>query len=206
MRRLNPAVIDPAILAELQANPPARGWKSRTNNVLIFKRRITEDMVVNQSRRCAYCGMRLLGEEHHRDHIAPVEHHQQFTFEVRNLVLACYFCNSECKWRTDTVANVAQDYAQCVFTIVHPILDEPTEHLRYIGHRLKVLVQAVDGSAKGQTTIDMFDLASPDRCKMRTKDLWLDSDLEHLHGKWKHLFEQVIFAPLPQRVVMRLRP
>lgn len=211
MKRIVAALVNKADVVALQRYLPARQsrmWGNTSGIPRRFKDELTTDLLPKQSHRCAYCCSRLLGAEPHRDHIAPkgINLDPEFTFEVRNLVLACYYCNSERKGETDTIAVKAPQYELCQFEIVHPILDEPTEHLRYIGHRLKVLVQAVDGSQKGQRTIDLFDLASPDRCKMRTKDLWFDRDLEHLHGKWKHLFEQLIFAPLPQQLVMKLRP
>lgn len=210
MKRIAAAVVGQADVNALQAYSPARQskmWENTTGRPRRFKDELTTDLLQKQSRRCAYCCDRLKGEQPHRDHIAPkgINLHPEFTFEVRNLVLACYYCNSERKGEIDTVSVKSPQYADCQFTIVHPILDDPAEHLQFVGHREDILIQAVNGSVKGQATIVLFDLASADRSKQRVKDALVDQDVGYLQGRWKRLFEQVAFSPLPRQTALKLR-
>jgi uncharacterized protein (TIGR02646 family) len=210
MKKITAAVVNQADANVLQAYPPARQsgmWGNTTGRPRRFKDELTTDLLQKQSHRCAYCCSRLMGEQPHRDHIAPkgLNLHPEFTFEVRNLVLACYYCNSERKGETDTVAVKKPQYADCQFTIVHPILDDPEGHVKFVGHRGDILIQAVNGSVKGQTTIDLFDLASANQSKARAKDALFDQDVGHLQGRWKRLLEQVAFSPLPRQKVLKFR-
>jgi uncharacterized protein (TIGR02646 family) len=210
MRRITAAVVNQADVAAPQAYNAARQsqmWENTGGRPRRFKDELTTDLLPKQSHRCAYCCNRLMGSQPHRDHVAPkgLALHPEFTFEVRNLVLACYYCNSERKRETDTIAVKVPQYELCQFTIVHPILDNPDDHLQFVGHRGDILIQAVNGSAKGQTTIDLFDLASANQSKARAKDALFDADVAHLQGRWKRLLEQVAFAPLPRHQILKFR-
>jgi uncharacterized protein (TIGR02646 family) len=199
MKRLSPANIDAEVLAMLHANPAekqAQMWKYTNGDPRKFKDQITSHLTTNQSRRCAYCGLRLLGAKHHRDHIAPKESHPEFTFVSANLVLACYHCNTDRKDTQDTVSAKNAEYSNCLFTIVHPYFDEPTQHFEFVGATEKILIQVVNGSAKGTETIRMFDLASPEMSKQRAKDALIDTDLEHLPGNWQEGFLQATIVRL----------
>lgn len=210
MKKITAAVVNQADVVALQAYLPSRQsgmWENSGGRPRRFKDELTADLLQKQSYRCAYCCNRLMGVQPHRDHIAPkgINLHPEFTFEVRNLVLACYYCNSERKRETDTVAVKRPQYPACQFTIVHPILDDPEEHLRFVGHRGDILIQALNGSVKGQTTIDLFDLASANQSKARAKDALFDQDVGHLQGRWKLLLEQVAFSPFPRYKVLKFR-
>lgn len=188
MRKLTPAVIDAALLARLYAKTPelqSKSWEYTAGYSRTFKDELTRQLVVNQSRRCAYCGSRLLGTKHHRDHIAPKEVHPEFTFYPSNLVLACYHCNTDCKGATDTVNMKQATYDKCGFVIIHPYFDEPSEHIEYVGGIDEILIQVVNGSLKGHATIAMFRLDSTDMTSQRAKDALFDKDLEHLPGQWR---------------------
>jgi uncharacterized protein (TIGR02646 family) len=160
-----------------------------------------------QGQRCAYCGTRLFDESPHRDHIAPkgTNLHPEWTFQPRNIVLACYTCNSVRKKQFDTVLQKGRSYKTTTFSIVHPYLDDPRDHLSFTGHRLSIVVRPMNGSRKGAETIRLFDLASPERSKERAKDNLHDSDVEHLHGRWKRMAEQVILSPLPLHIALKIR-
>lgn len=210
MKKITAAVVNQADVTVLQGYPASRQskmWKNTSGRPRRFKDELTTDLLTKQSYRCAYCCNRLLGEQPHRDHIAPkgANLHPEFTFEARNLVLACYYCNSERKGETDTVVAKSLQYALCQFTIVHPILDDPEEHLQFVGHRGEILIQTVNGSVRGQTTIDLFDLASANQSKARAKDALFDEDVAHLQGRWKRLMEQVALSPLPRHKVLKFR-
>lgn len=205
MKKLNPATIAPALLTKLQAKSPAlqqKSWDYSKGYPRAFKDALTAQMLVIQSTRCAYCGSRLHGSKHHRDHIAPKESHPEFTFFPENLVLACYTCNSDYKLAADTIATKDAEYAKCTFTIVHPHFDEPSKHIEFISDVGGLLIQVVDGSTKGRATIDMFHLDSPERSKQRIMDAAISSDVEFLGEKWKPGFEAALMA----NIKMKLRP
>ncbi len=210
MKKIVAAVVNQEDVTALQAYPPrrqSRMWINTSGRPKRFKDELTEDLLIKQSSRCAYCCLRIRGTRPHRDHIAPkgLAHHPEFTFETRNIVLACYYCNSERKGERDTVATKSLHYERCKFTIVHPILDTPEDHLQFVGHRGKILIQTVQRSTKGRTTIELFDLASPEIAKARAKDALFDEDAAHLRGRWKRLLEQVAFSPLPRSTVLKFR-
>jgi len=205
MKRLTPAIIAPDLLAKLHAKSPAlqrKSWKSSRGHARVFKNAITAQMLVIQSTRCAYCGSRLHGTKHHRDHIAPKESHPEFTFLPENLVLACYTCDSDYKWTVDTIVTKDAAYANCTFSIIHPHFDEPSDHIQFISGVGGLLVQVVPGSTKGRATVDMFHLDSPERTIQRIMVAALESDVEFLGDKWRNGFE----AALAANIKMRMRP
>ncbi|MDZ4402350.1 HNH endonuclease [Prosthecobacter sp.] len=204
MKKLKPATIDSALLKKLQKKTgklQQKSWDYTSGHPRTFKDAITTQMVVIQSMRCAYCGSRLYGTKHHRDHIAPKESHPKFTFVPANLVLACYHCNTDCKGTTDTVITKDKTYGKCVFSIVHPHFDDPKEHLAFVGGTNAILIQVVNASSKGSATVALFHLDSPEMTKQRAKDVLIDTDLEHLPGKWKKAFR---FVP-PANLKMKIR-
>lgn len=179
-------------------------WARTTGKPGRLKSEMTKLMLIEQSKRCAYCGSRLFESYPARDHIAPKEIYFKWTFWPENLVLSCFACNTEQKKSYDPVDTLGTTYRNTTYKFVHPYLDNPKTHIKFTGHRLKILISAASSSAKGQETINLFDLANPERSKQRAKDALFDQDLAHLHGKWKRLFEQVVSSPLPERLVMKM--
>jgi uncharacterized protein (TIGR02646 family) len=170
-----------------------------------FKALVTSELRVNQGRRCAYCGSYLFEEYPHRDHVAPKSPYFQWTFWPANIVLACYACNTDRKKTTDTVSIRRASYRRSEFSIIHPYFDEPSDHLNFIGHRGGILINPKNGSPKGRETIRLFDLMSPERAKQRAKDNLFDSDASHLHGRFRYLLEQLVFAPLPAARALKMK-
>jgi uncharacterized protein (TIGR02646 family) len=197
MRQLTPAIIDAQLLAKLHAKSAEKQrnmWAYTRGHARSFKDAITTQMVIIQHRRCAYCGGKLPGDELTRDHIAPKEHHPEFTFFPENLVLACTYCNTECKKATDTITVKQAVYANCTFLIIHPHFDNPDNHITMVGGTDKILIKVVNGSAKGRETVRMFRLASPERTKRRAEDAATakdQNDIAHLPGRWREGFEWV---------------
>ena len=203
MKKLKAAEIDDNVLQKLQRKTPEmqrKSWDYTRGHSRTFKNSITAQMIPIQSTRCAYCGSRLHGTKHHRDHIAPKESHPEFTFVPSNLVLACYHCNTDCKGTTDTVSNKNPEYSKCLFTIVHPYFDEPSNHIAFVGGINSILIQVVNGSAKGKATIGLFHLDSPEMTKQRAKDAMFDNDLEHLPGKWWNGFRYIATANIKMKL------
>ena len=177
-------------------------WR-RTNGIYRqFKDDVTDKMLKEQSHPCAYCGSRLFEKNPHRDHIAPQQIYPEWTFWPRNIVLACYACNTDRKKNYDSVDFKGKSYKTTTFNIVHPFIDEPSHHIKFVGYRGKVLVCSAKSTLKGRATINLFDLGNTERAKQRAKDALMDSDVAHLHGKWRLLMEQVIFSPFPKEMIL----
>lgn len=163
-------------------------WTGGTTLSKVFKKRLTELLIIEQSKRCAYCGCRLFEKRPHRDHIAPKEKYQEWMFWPENLVLACFACNTDLKATFDPVVRKARSYRRTEFSIVHPYLDDPSLHIGYAANGLNILIAPVGNSLKGLRTIQLFDLSNPGRAKQRAKDLLFDADAQHLYGKFEELY------------------
>lgn len=199
MKKLTVTTIDETLLTKLQANAPdhqPKMWGYTSGRPASFKKLVTTHLLTDQSRRCAYCGCRLMGMRPHRDHIAPKESHPEFTFTPANLVLACNFCNEECKGTSDTISLKNLVYDACTFSIIHPYFDEPADHIQFVGGVDQILIQIVAGSPKGQSTVNMFKLDSPELSKQRAKEALLESDLEYMPGPWREGLECLVFGKL----------
>lgn len=157
-----------------------------------FKKEMTTLMLIEQSKRCAYCGCRLFEKKPHRDHIAPKELYKQWMFWPENLVLACFTCNTDLKKSFDPVVANGYNYRLTKFSFVHPYIDDPAEHLTYTSEGVKLIIQEKNGSSKGSKTIEIFELSSAERSKQRAKDILLDDDVEHLHGDYRELYESAL--------------
>lgn len=178
-------------------------WGGGTLQSKSFKKSVTELLLVEQLKRCAYCGGRLFEKRPHRDHIAPKEKYKKWMFWPENLVLACFACNTDLKATFDPVVKEGSTYRLTEFSIVHPYLDEPTEHINYAADGLNILISPVNNSAKGLRTIQLFDLSNPERAKQRAKDLLFDEDAQHLHGKFGDLYAAVAKQIAGQQLKMR---
>ncbi len=88
-----------------------------------LKGNISHQLDILQSSRCAYCDCRII-DGADVDHIAHKALYPQFTFEPRNLVLACTLCNEKLKGRLDTIDNLSKYYKSCKFKMVHPYFDD----------------------------------------------------------------------------------
>lgn len=164
-------------------------WKRSSGRPGNFKNEITIELKKAQDKRCAYCGSHLFEEFPHRDHIAPKEFYSQWTFLPENLVLACFACNTDRKKTYNPISVLRSKYKRCTFNFVHPYFDNPDTHLEFVGDASGIIVR--HKSSKGDATIRLFDLASPERTKQRAKDALTDAAASKLHGKWLKLFKDV---------------
>lgn len=163
-------------------------WGGGTKLSKAFKSNVTSLLLVEQSKRCAYCGSRVFEKRPHRDHIAPKKKYKKWMFWPENLVLACFACNTDLKATFDPVVKEGTTYRLTKFSIVHPYLDEPTQHIDYAAAGLRILISPVNNSSKGLKTIQLFDLSNPERAKQRAKDFLFDTDAQHLHGNLSNLY------------------
>lgn len=136
-----------------------RGSRKKRDNL---KAEIKSQLMKIQNGYCAYCGIafniRGGNSSIHRDHILAknTDRYRKFTFEPKNLVLACSRCNGfDFKKETDYVTHYDDNYDLIVTSIIHPHLDNLEDHID--GHS-SVIVEPVNNSVKGRKTIDEFDL------------------------------------------------
>jgi len=120
-----------------------------------FRREIKNHYWFVQGRRCCYCSKELDAHQgsYDAEHILPKVHFPQLMFEFINLAIGCKTCNGRksnkaIHFGSNAIAEVPlnSDY----YSIVHPHLDEWSEHLYFdqFGR-----ITPIDGNAKGVATI-----------------------------------------------------
>lgn len=120
---------------------------------------------------CSFCGLRLKGTSKGEiEHIAAKAHwrHPEFTFTLHNLTLSCHWCNfPEKKGTKETIQTKRKAYAHCKFLLVHPYFDDPNDHYEWTDNHTEILIQIKNNSPKGQFSITMFKLDTPEMNELR---------------------------------------
>lgn len=155
------------IIDYLNANRD-KDWDSISKN---YKDHIREKLRVNQNDKCAYCGGELgITSLLYIDHIAPKSDklYPRFVFEKNNLVLACDSCNGY-KLDYDTIEKLDNIYDRCVFKIVHPYFEDPSDHYTYLTNHQgkKILIQYK--TSQGKNTIKELNLNGEKKLMERYK-------------------------------------
>jgi len=149
-------------------------WKTPPNSDIdSIKDEIRRQLVLKQS-KCAYCGITFKGRgDRQIEHIAaksdarPVRH-PEFTFTLKNLVLACPSCNGfSNKGAKETISVKHKLYSKCEFLIVHPYFDNPSDHFSWVVNRTEIIIKVKNDSSKGRASIAMFDLDSSGMTELR---------------------------------------
>lgn len=128
---------------------------------------------------CSYCGLELNGTSKGEiEHIAAKAtgfRHPEFTFTLKNLTLACHWCNtSEKKGTKETISKKHKLYSRCEFKIVHPYFDNPDNHYDWVDNHIEILIQVKNNCPKAITSIDMFGLDDPKMNEHRAKEVRYD--------------------------------
>ena len=91
--RIHPTPTYPLTVSAVQLT--GLPWDSKSQVVVKFKSHLKEKLREIQLGRCCFC-RRLLYDDNatHLEHFVDKAHYPQFTFEIRNLALACGTCNS----------------------------------------------------------------------------------------------------------------
>ena len=125
--------------------------------------------------KCSYCGLKLKGTSKGEiEHIAAKAYyrHPEFTFTLKNLTLACNWCNRpEKKGNKETISVKRANYDDCEFLLVHPYLDNPEEHYEWTDNTVELLIQVRDDSPKAIFSIAMFELDTPEMNEHRAAQL-----------------------------------
>ncbi len=135
-----------------------------------LKLRMKSELMRIQNEKCVYCMQDIdtrTSYDGDREHFSNKERYPQFTFEKRNLLIACITCNRPLKNRYDTIEILNHDYSQCTFRIVHPLLDNVDDHIAFWED---VIIYAI--TDKGLKTIEVFKLDDPYIQKVREKELY----------------------------------
>lgn len=137
---------------------PKGGWGDQKEKTKTLKNRISTHTIIAQGGKCAYCESMLLRGAHAIEHIAPKGIYGEFAFEPYNLVTSCTSCNSTTnKGENDTLKPPVnrQDYAANKFIIVHPYLDNPNDHFKYLDDD-KTVFDEPNCSKEAMATIKML--------------------------------------------------
>lgn len=178
-------------------------WNQGKPLTKTFKSEVTRLLKIEQDKKCAYCCGRLHEKNPARDHIAPWSLYGKWMYLPENLVLACFSCNTDMKKTYDPILNEDEDYSKCEFSIIHPYLDDPQKHITFQNDKTSVLIQTVNGSSKGSSTITLFNLASPERSKQRAGDLLTSEVLDQLDPKYSKMIEAVLAHALEHQLKMK---
>lgn len=185
MRRLHRHVlIDSTLQREVDRFPVEtrpKKWVGAARCVTEFKDIVLSEGLIIQSNRCGWCALAIGVDGRrtaHRDHIAPKGKHPVWTFNPKNIVIACEYCNGfAVKGDIDTVSALEENYDDCEFYVVHPYLDDPDLHIEFAGSEVGVLVRGL--SEKGCWTVENLQLDTPGMTMERVKDVlysrWHDS-------------------------------
>lgn len=134
-------------------------WGINDKQAKSIKHHISEFTLKNQKGRCVYCECILRKGDTSIEHFAPKESHREFTFHPKNLFSACGCCNSSSvKGRKDTISSSPKfmQYQKNYFSIIHPLLDNPDDHIKYKDPN-KTILDWNACTQKGQKTILFFD-------------------------------------------------
>lgn len=162
-------------------------WDNR--NLSHIKNDIHNQLLLIQDHKCAFCGLKVNeGGRAELDHIAKKgglkrPAYIEFTFTPHNLVICCQYCNSSSKkGQTDVLSNIdLTNYNNCIFKLVHPYFDNPTNHYNWSTGEFEILISST--SPKGTFSIDLFDLASEAHTSARAKQIMFEKKLAKYNNR-----------------------
>lgn len=184
---------------------PATGsiWNTKKEDIKRFKRLLKEQLKKIQHNKCSFCGLKLDETSASQiEHFAPKGgdnriRHPEFTFTILNLTLACSLCNGfNKKGNLDTVITKSRSYQRCVFNIVHPYLDDPSDHYSWSDEDGLEGILISEKTSKGKNSIKVFNLDSSEMTEARTKDTLLKGhQLKLSSGKQEQVAKASTYRP-----------
>jgi hypothetical protein len=159
-------------------------WSRQTNAIKNFKSAVMVHGLAVQNKKCVWCTLAIDEEGRrtaHRDHIAPKGKHGNWTFEPFNIAISCEYCNGfKVKGEVETVATAAANYVDSDFLIVHPYLDDTTEHIEFVDNEAGHPIVIEGLTDRGIWTIDTMQLASTHLTKQRAQEFIFARETEAL--------------------------
>ena len=147
--------VSTVLIPYVRANGGQKGWEKADNDTKDLKNRMSEYTLLQQGNKCAYCEDFITGGAQ-LDHIVPKQLHPEFCYEPKNLLSSCAVCNMYIKNAGDTIKEpIQRRYEKNEFTIVHPYLDDPEEHIKFTNED-KVIIDEGGSSELGKATIAFF--------------------------------------------------
>lgn len=137
----------------------SQGWDDQKKATKNLKNKISTHTLTEQKCRCAYCESLLVKGASDIEHIADKGTYGEFCYEPCNLVTACTSCNSPSnKGTKDTIVHPENrsNYTMNQFTIVHPYLDNPDDHIKYQDKK-RIMFDLPNCTQKGLETIKVFN-------------------------------------------------
>lgn len=153
-----------------------------------IKTNMKDRSLLLQGSQCVYCRRMIDTRTKYdgdREHFANKDRYPEFTYEAYNLFLSCITCNRPLKGRRDIIDVYNNNYINCTFKIVHPILDNVDQHIYYIEQTMPQKI-----TPKGEETIKLFQLDSPMLIRENEKEL-RQSDYENLPNDIMELIDAV---------------
>lgn len=135
------------------------------------KNEISKKSLFNQRYKCVYCQRYLYGQSPELDHFANKADYPRFSFNPINLFYSCHFCNSpDRKGELNTILLYNNRYDQCMFSILHPYLDDIDNELIYQDDD-KIMFDWVACSQTARNTIVALMLDDVMMTTIRSRDL-----------------------------------
>lgn len=134
-----------------------RVWYDGMVKTKDIKHNISTNLLLGSFLRCAYCGKRLIRCPKPVDHFIPNGKFPKYSFHPLNLVPSCAYCNSTVKGEYVPVVDWAIKYVKMTFFIVHPLIHDVDEHIKYKDID-KVLFDYDNCSIEGLNSIEFFKL------------------------------------------------
>lgn len=165
-------------------------WEDEDQVIKDFKNSIYR--ILQNNIFCCYCRKRLARKKEDQiDHIIFKSDYPNFTFQPKNLVLACKRCNNKklakdvlnAQYREEVKNRPWDNYPMETnyYNIIHPYIDNYFDHIRIEND---IFYLSKNGSSKGINTIDMVKLHSFDFLEQKVKDC--DSSLNYISRNIKN--------------------
>lgn len=147
-------------------------WKE--SSLKAIRNKISRVTLTNQQCYCAFCEGRLEKGTTAIEHIVLKSRHREFTYEPENLVSACGRCNSKAvKGEKETLIEPLNPiYSLNRFKIVHPVLDEPDEHIVF-KDKDRIFFDVNNCSQLGKDTIEFFKWEEINATEKRTMSAFI---------------------------------
>jgi uncharacterized protein (TIGR02646 family) len=161
-------------------------WYDTKKATSIIKNKLLKHKLLHTRYSCSYCHQKLYRSTIQIDHFIPCAEYPKYSFHPLNLIVSCDYCNATLKNQFDPILTNALKYSKIEFSIVHPLLDNVQDEIRY-NDTDRLTVDMSNSSTKGIKTIRLFRLANIESIFQRTNQ-----------------FTQELFYPLTDKVLQEL--